>query len=204
MNAENSEQGDLVPLPANTPRHFLQCRWLLWYLKADRGRDWEDCLRQIAVFGTFEEFWALYKHIQPPSELTWGSDYCLFKEGIKSMWEDGSNISWLFWTIPQDFISDRLELSMAFIGEHFEDNVYLICGAVVNVRQNGDKVSFWTRDSFMDDANLRVGQILKAKLGISDAKPIRYEVHKDLSVRTGSMVEPVIVIPTKENWDMRI
>ncbi|KHN78289.1 Eukaryotic translation initiation factor 4E-3, partial [Toxocara canis] len=101
MNAENSEQGDLVPLPANTPRHFLQCRWLLWYLKADRGRDWEDCLRQIAVFGTFEEFWALYKHIQPPSELTWGSDYCLFKEGIKSMWEDGSNISWLFWTIPQ-------------------------------------------------------------------------------------------------------
>ncbi|VDN04731.1 unnamed protein product, partial [Onchocerca ochengi] len=56
-------------------------------------------------------------------------------------------------------------------GEH-------ICGAVVNVRQKGDKVSLWTRDSLKDDVNLRIGQILKAKLEIPDSEPIRYEVHK--------------------------
>lgn len=41
-------------------------------------------------------------------------------------------------------------------------------------------------------------QILKAKLEIPDSEPIRYEVHKDSSVKTGSMVKPRITIPAKE------
>uniref|UniRef100_A0A1I7WQ62 Ovule protein n=1 Tax=Heterorhabditis bacteriophora TaxID=37862 RepID=A0A1I7WQ62_HETBA len=26
-------------------RHPLQSRWALWYLKADRNKEWEDCLK---------------------------------------------------------------------------------------------------------------------------------------------------------------
>ncbi|KHN84057.1 Eukaryotic translation initiation factor 4E-3 [Toxocara canis] len=210
-NAEKSGPEDSPPSHYIVPRHSLQYHWALWYLKADRSRDWEDCLRQVAVFGSVEDFWALYNHIQPASGLTWGSDYYLFKEGIKPMWEDENNVKGGRWLVVVDKqkraqLLDHywLELLMAVIGEQFEDSGEYICGAVVNVRQKGDKVSLWTRDSLRDDVNLRIGQILKAKLGIPDAEPIRYEVHKDSSARTSSMVKPRIVIPMKETRDKRI
>uniref|UniRef100_A0A914D255 eIF-4F 25 kDa subunit n=1 Tax=Acrobeloides nanus TaxID=290746 RepID=A0A914D255_9BILA len=190
---------------APASRHPLQCRWALWYLKGDRTKDWEDCLKQVALFDTVEDFWALYNHIQPASGLTWGSDYYLFKEGIKPMWEDENNVKGGRWLVVVDKQKRNvkldqywLELMMAIIGEQYEEYGDFICGAVVNVRQKGDKVALWTRDANRDDVNLRIGQIVKAKLEIPDSEPIRYEVHKDSSARTGSLVKPRIVIPTKE------
>lgn len=38
-------------------------------------------------------------------------------------------------------------------------------------------MSLWTKDFSKDDANLRIGQILKAKLNIPDSDPMRYEAH---------------------------
>uniref|UniRef100_A0A1I8AK33 eIF-4F 25 kDa subunit n=1 Tax=Steinernema glaseri TaxID=37863 RepID=A0A1I8AK33_9BILA len=183
-------------------RHPLQSRWVFWYLKGDRTKDWEDCLRQVALFDTVEDFWALYNHLQQSSVLNYGSDYYVFKEGIKPMWEDENNIKggrWLVFVDKQKR-AERLdhywmELLMAMIGEQFEEHGEHICGAVVNVRQKGDKVSLWTRDALKDDVNLRIGQILKAKLEIPDSEPMRYEVHKDSCVRTGSIVKPRIVLP---------
>lgn len=45
---------------------------------------------------------------------------------------------------------------------------------------------------------MRIGQIVKSKLDIPDVETIRYEVHKDSSSRTGSVVKPKIVLPAKE------
>ncbi|VDM55958.1 unnamed protein product [Angiostrongylus costaricensis] len=205
-------------------RHPLQSRWALWYLKADRNKEWEDCLKMVSLFDTVEDFWALYNHIQTASGLNWGSDYYLFKEacfskfnqrtcpftmlnlqGIKPMWEDDSNVKGGRWLVVVDKqrrtqLLDYywLELLMAIVGEQFEDLGEYICGAVVNVRQKGDKVSLWTRDASRDDVNTRIGLVLKAKLDIPDSEPLRYEVHKDSSVRTSSMVKPRIMIPNKE------
>ena len=50
-----------------------------------------------------------------------------------------------------------LELLMAMIGEQFEDLGANVCGAVVNVRTKGDKVSLWTRDCEKTEANRRIG-----------------------------------------------
>uniref|UniRef100_A0A914CRK1 Uncharacterized protein n=1 Tax=Acrobeloides nanus TaxID=290746 RepID=A0A914CRK1_9BILA len=60
-------------------------------------------------------------------------------------------------------------------------------------------VALWTRDSTQDDANMKIGQILKAKLGIPDSETIRYEIHKDSAARTGSSVKPHLVIPSTIN-----
>ncbi|CAJ0584030.1 unnamed protein product, partial [Mesorhabditis spiculigera] len=183
-------------------KHALQNRWALWYLKADRNRCWEDCLKQLAVFETVEDFWSLYSNIQPCSALDWGSDYYLFKENIRPMWEDSSNVRGGRWLVvvekrKRQQLLDHywMELMMAMVGEQFEDSGELICGAVVNVRQKGDKVSLWTRDAEQDNVNMRIGQILKAKLTIPATDTLRYEVHKDSSRRTSSMVKPRIVIP---------
>ena len=42
-------------------------------------------------FDTVEDFWSLYNHIEVASKLQIGSDYSLFKKGIKPMWEDPHN-----------------------------------------------------------------------------------------------------------------
>lgn len=189
-------------------RHPLNTRWALWYLKGDRHKDWEDCLKQVSTFDTVEDFWALYNHIQPATGLSWNSDYYLFKEGIKPMWEDPSNVNGGRWLVIVDKQKRQnkldqywLEVMMAVIGEQFEELGDHICGAVVNIRQKGDKVALWTRDAQADEVNTRIGYILKQKLHIPDSECIRFEVHKENSSRTGSMVKPRIVIPSRENAD---
>ncbi|VDN53534.1 unnamed protein product, partial [Dracunculus medinensis] len=190
-------------------RHPLNCRWSLWYLKGDRNKDWEDCLKKVATIDTVEDFWALYNATQSASGLNWNSDYYLFKEGIKPMWEDENNVKGGRWLVVVDRqrraeLLDQywLELLMAMVGEQFEEHGEFICGAVVNVRSKGDKVSLWTRDSMQDEVNLRIGLILKSKLNIPDTQIMRYEVHKDSSVRTGSMVKPRITLPLNGKFDI--
>jgi translation initiation factor 4E len=43
------------------------------------------------------------------------------------------------------------------VGEQFDDLGHYVCGAVVNIRQKGDKISLWTRDSTKEDVNKRIG-----------------------------------------------
>ena len=50
-----------------------------------------------------------------------------------------------------------LEVMMAVIGEQFEELGDHICGAVVNIRQKGDKVALWTKDADVDEINTRIG-----------------------------------------------
>ncbi|CAB3397659.1 unnamed protein product [Caenorhabditis bovis] len=203
---ENETKNEVGIPPQLLTRHPLQNRWALWYLKNDRNKDWEDCLKMVSLFDTVEDFWGLYNHIQTAGGLNWGSDYYLFKEGIKPMWEDVNNVQGGRWLVVVDkqrrsHLLDHywLELLMAIVGEQFEDLGEYICGAVVNVRQKGDKVSLWTRDSSRDDVNLRIGMVLKAKLSIPDSETLRYEVHKDSSARTSSTVKPRICIPAKDH-----
>jgi len=175
-------------------KHPLQYRWVLWYCKQDRSKEWEECLKEVASFDTVEDFWALYNHIQLASGLSWGSDYYLFKEGIRPMWEDTQNVEGGRWLIQVDKsrrneLLDHywLELLMAVIGEQFDDYGEYICGLVINVRQKGDKVSLWTRDATKEDINRRIGQVAKQKLSIMDM--INYEQHKDTSHKSSSMVK---------------
>uniref|UniRef100_A0A7E4UQX0 eIF-4F 25 kDa subunit n=1 Tax=Panagrellus redivivus TaxID=6233 RepID=A0A7E4UQX0_PANRE len=189
-------------------KHYLHSKWVLWFLKGDRQRSWEECLKKVAVLETVEDFWGLYNNIQPASGLTWGSDYYLFREGIKPMWEDPSNIKGGRWLtiIERTKRAERLdvcwlELMMALIGEQFTQVEDDICGAVVNVRQKGDKVALWTRDGTNDDTNITIGHTMRDKLSMSDSESLRYEIHKDASTRTSSIVKPRLLLPDKPKRD---
>ncbi|KAI1722920.1 eukaryotic initiation factor 4E domain-containing protein [Ditylenchus destructor] len=200
------EGSEIANVPSElSSRHPLQTKWALWYLKGDRTKEWEDCLKRVSIFDTVEDFWALYNHILPASSLTWGSDYYLFKDGIKPMWEDESNVNGGRWLVTVDkqkraqkLDTYWLELMMAIVGEQFEEFGDHICGAVVNLRQKGDKVALWTKDATQDDVNMRIGEIMKSKLALPDNELLKYEVHKDASNRTGSSVKPKLSIPAKE------
>ncbi|XP_060529694.1 eukaryotic translation initiation factor 4E1-like [Cylas formicarius] len=173
------------------PKHPLHSCWTLWYFENDKTIRWELNQREIASFQTVEDFWSLYNHIKPASELKQGTDYSLFKKGITPMWEDEANQKGGRWLISLDRRQRANELDkywldviLCLIGEAF-DNSDEICGAVVNIRYKTDKIGIWTADAANSTAVLEIGRKLKERLHIT-LHTIFYEAHKDTKDKTGS------------------
>ncbi len=153
--------------------HSLQNSWTLWFFKNDRTRSWEENQRPIITFTTVEDFWGLYNHIELASRLASGCDYSLFKEGIKPMWEDDKNRRGGRWLINLDkkqrtscLDNFWLEVMLCLIGEAFDDHSTVVNGAVVSVRNKGDKIGMWLGDSSKGDSIMTVGKRVKERLGI--------------------------------------
>ena len=72
------------------------------------------------------------------------------------------------------------------MGEAFEEYTEDICGAVVNIRNKGDKLSLWTRDFSRTDAIMKIGRKLKERLQIPDKIIIGFQAHADTISKTGS------------------
>ncbi|XP_067157825.1 eukaryotic translation initiation factor 4E type 2 isoform X4 [Apteryx mantelli] len=80
----------VVPGPAEHP---LQYNYTFWYSRRTPGRptssqSYEQNIKQIGTFASVEQFWRFYSHMVRPGDLTGHSDFHLFKEGIKPMWEE--------------------------------------------------------------------------------------------------------------------
>ncbi|XP_060528463.1 eukaryotic translation initiation factor 4E1-like [Cylas formicarius] len=190
---ENGGKTEVVDLESPMDfslKHPLEHRWTLWYFESDKNLSWEESQKKITSFDTVEDFWSLYNHIKPASELKTGADYSLFKEGIRPMWEDPANKHGGRWLITFDKkqrntnLVDRcwLAVLLCMIGETF-DNTDEICGAVVNARYRADKVGVWTAHRTNTDVVLDIGRKLKEKLPISDHAVLNYESHEDISMR---------------------
>ncbi|XP_060728317.1 eukaryotic translation initiation factor 4E family member 1c isoform X1 [Tachysurus vachellii] len=219
----NDSPTPVAASPEQYIKHPLQNRWALWYFKNDKSKSWTENLRLISKFDTVEDFWALYNHIQQPSKLGYGCDYCLFKDGIKPMWEDDRNKlggRWLmtlskqqrhndldrYWmeTVSLPFFSEAKALYLHYlcsvlmllyqcvlqllclIGESFDEASEDVCGAVVNVRPKGDKISIWTGNCQNRDAIMTIGQQYKERLNLPIKNIIGYQSHDDTSSKSGS------------------
>lgn len=79
-----------IPTHLLTP---LTTSWCLWYTNATakNAENFENCLIPVGIVSTAEAFWALYSHCIRPSALQKGTDYFLFREGVRPMWEDPAN-----------------------------------------------------------------------------------------------------------------
>lgn len=189
-NSEESPSTEVVP------KHPLQNQWQLWYFRpGPKGSAWEDNLLDVTHFDTVEDFWALYNHIELASNLNSGSDYSIFKFGIRPMWEDIHNKAggrWLF-TFNKKVSTARqidetwLEVLLCLIGEAFGDDSDQVCGAVINIRPKIDKISVWTNDCHNSQAITNIGKILKQRTGY--LQNISYEAHNDTMVKTGSVAK---------------
>ncbi|XP_072383182.1 eukaryotic translation initiation factor 4E-1A-like isoform X1 [Diabrotica undecimpunctata] len=190
---EQKNDNDLeIPMDFSI-KHPLQNAWTLWYYENDRTQAWEKNQKEIATFQTVEDFWSLYNHIKPSSELRQGTDYSLFKKGIRPMWEDDANKRGGRWLLSlekkqrnNDLDRYWLDIILCLIGEAFE-NSEEICGAVVNIRQKGDKIAVWTADARNNAAVLEIGRILKERLHIPSRVTLGYQLHTDTIQKTGSV-----------------
>ncbi|VDI23894.1 Hypothetical predicted protein [Mytilus galloprovincialis] len=98
------------------------------------------------------------------------------------MWEDDVNKDGGRWLInleknkrSTDLDNFWLETLLCLIGEAFEDFSEDVNGAVINIRNKGDKLSLWTRDSRRQDATMKIGRKLKERLRIPNKLVIGFQ-----------------------------
>jgi len=195
QNETKAENNELSLSSELTTKHPLQNQWQLWYLRPEKGKDWKDNLLDVTQFDTVEDFWALYNHIELASHLNSGSDYSVFKQGIRPMWEDERNKAggrWLFTFNKKSTTANRidetwLEVLLCLIGEAFGEDSDQVCGAVINIRAKMDKISVWTNDCKNSAAIIHIGKVLKQRTGYPAS--ISYEAHSDTIVKTGSIAK---------------
>jgi len=190
-NVKINENG--VADPEKIIKHPLQNAWTLWFFKNDKARTWEENQRPIITVTTVEDFWSLYNHIEVASRLPPGSDYSLFKEGIFPDWEDPRNQPGGRWMINVDkrqraecLDTYWLEILFFLIGEHADQHAHQVNGAVVNVRAKGDKLAVWLADASQPDSILRIGKMIKERLGIDPEQTIGFNIHNEEKARPGS------------------
>lgn len=137
----------------------------------------------------------MYSHVKRPSKVDMGTDFYLFKSGIKPMWEDPANER-------GGRITFRLgkhrstkaweELVLAAIGGRLTPNDQ-VCGLVIGVRyinvnkhhhnnnhhqpQGEDVLSIWTRDAQSKEAVASITEAVRAALKLPDHMNLDYKEH---------------------------
>ena len=136
-------------LPTLT-EHPLRSTWNLFYRSpTNKYSDYEKSTIKIASISTVESFWTIYSHLKRPSLLPTVSDYHIFKEGIRPVWEDEANRRGGKWIVRlKKGVADRYweDLLLVIIGDQFVEAGEEVCGAVLSVRSGEDVLSVWTRN----------------------------------------------------------
>lgn len=194
-SSEVTEETLSTMAPELLIKHDLHTSWTLWYYENIKDRKWEDNLVPIITFGTVEDFWAAYNYLEPASNLQIGSDYALFKTGIKPMWEDEQNKPGGRWLISLDKSRGQaqdnldiywLDLMLLMIGEGFGEHGEVVNGAVINRRIKGNKIALWTSDANKREANMHAGRCMKEALQMPPNSSLAFQVHSDTSSRNSS------------------
>ncbi|KAJ3091232.1 hypothetical protein HK102_001250 [Quaeritorhiza haematococci] len=175
-------------------KHPLGSRWTLWFDRLDKKatqRNWDENLRNLITFDTVEDFWAVYNNVIKASELAQGSNYHLFKEGVRPAWEDPANQEGGKWVIPiakskrGNLDTYWLNTVLACIGEALDDDND-VCGIVMSCKKQADRISLWTATANNKDVTERIGRQLKAAVGLPETEQIQFQAHKDAAARNSS------------------
>uniref|UniRef100_A0A8D0R4X7 Eukaryotic translation initiation factor 4E family member 2 n=1 Tax=Sus scrofa TaxID=9823 RepID=A0A8D0R4X7_PIG len=114
-------------------------------------------------------------------DLTGHSDFHLFKEGIKPMWEDDANKNGGKWIIRlRKGLASRCweNLILAMLGEQFMVGEE-ICGAVVSVRFQEDIISIWNKTASDQATTARIRDTLRRVLNLPPNTIMEYKTHTD-------------------------
>ncbi|CAJ0750016.1 24079_t:CDS:10, partial [Entrophospora sp. SA101] len=108
-----------------------------------------SCLQTIGLFNNVQLFCRYFNWVKKPSKLAMNTNFHIFKNKIKPMWEDPANANGGKWVIsiknPQLLDRCWTWLVYALVGEDL-DEADDICGAVMSRRTRGDRIAVWVRD----------------------------------------------------------
>ena len=130
--------------------HPLRSTWTLFYRPpTSKYSDYEKSTIKLASISSVETFWTIYSHLKRPSQLPSISDYHIFKEGIRPVWEDEANKRGGKWIVRlKKGVADRYweEILFAIVGDQFMEAGEEVCGAVLSVRSGEDVLNVWTKN----------------------------------------------------------
>lgn len=148
-NPSDDTAGSSAPLDPNVP-WTLKFTWIVWYRPpTPKNTDYEKSIVPAAKFSTAQELWKVFTHLRKPSSLATVSDYHVFKEGIRPVWEDEENKRGGKWIMRlKKGVIDLYwqELLMALAGDWFAEARDEVCGFVLSVRSGEDVLSIWTKN----------------------------------------------------------
>lgn len=144
-------------------------------------QDYNGSIKKVGRFSTVQEFWGVYSHLKRPSETGHVTEFHLFKEGIRPIWED--SIEGGKWILRlKKGISSRIweALILALIGDQFEAQVGSeICGIVISVRNGEDILSIWNKTAANDQITIRIRDTVKRVLNLPSNCIMEYKAHKN-------------------------
>uniref|UniRef100_A0AAQ4PD62 Eukaryotic translation initiation factor 4E type 2 n=1 Tax=Gasterosteus aculeatus aculeatus TaxID=481459 RepID=A0AAQ4PD62_GASAC len=182
-NNNNNRRKTVCP---GVGEHPLQYNYTFWYSRRTPSRpassqSYEQNIRQIGSVASVEQFWRFYSHLVRPGDLSGHSDFHLFKEGIKPMWEDDYNRSGGKWIIRlRKGLASRFweNIILAMLGEQFMVGEE-ICGAVVSIRFQEDILSIWNKTSNDQITTSRIRDTLRRVLNLPANTIMEYKTHND-------------------------
>lgn len=168
--------------------HPLLREWVMWYDNPGGRRAWNaDRFKQIHEFSTVENFWRMYNNIKAPSEISNGSNYHMFLNGVKPMWEDEFNSRGGKWIVifpkrEKELYNEYwISVLLSVIGESIA-GVEAVAGCVASVRKSQNKIAVWTTDA-SKEVNMSIGRHMREQLmsnpDMWKSCKIEYQQHND-------------------------
>ena len=146
--------------------------------KYDKYDNYAEDIEFLGSFNTIEGFWNIYSHLRRPNDLIGHTDYHLFRNNIKGIWEHDDNVNGGKWMIKlkKGFCSyywERLILSL--IGGQFPLDVV---GAIVSFRNNEDIIHLWNKTADNQDLIHEIRKILSVCLNLPPDTKLEYKKHQ--------------------------
>lgn len=161
--------------------HPTKNAWIIYYRPTtNKNSDYEKSIKPIGRVQSVQAFWTVYKHLKRPSDLPTVSDYHIFKEGIRPVWEDEENKRGGKWIMRlKKGVADRYweELLMALIGDQFAEAGEEVCGAVVSMRLGEDVFSIWTKND--GGRNVKIRETIKRVLNLPADTNLQWRSHDE-------------------------
>jgi len=194
-------------------KHPLESTWTFWYYNDKRDKSWEENLVELGDFSYAEDFWALVNHMELVSKARIGTDFLVFKRGVKPMWEDPRNKDggrWMIKLNTNERVDDKchkawIDLLLTMIGNTVDCSG--ITGAVFNCRAKLDKLSIWleTSNHRRDEKYIMsVGQAFQSIVhdsanGLNFPLPLTFEAHADTQIKSGSDARVIFKLHNFQN-----
>ncbi|ERF74851.1 hypothetical protein EPUS_03235 [Endocarpon pusillum Z07020] len=176
---------------SNNSDHPLRSTWNLFYRPpTSKYSDYEKSTIKLASISTVETFWTIYSHLKRPSQLPSVSDYHIFKEGIRPVWEDEANKRGGKWIVRlKKGVADRYweDLLFAIVGDQFMEAGEEVCGAVLSVRSGEDVLNVWTKND--GGRNVKIRETIKRLLAFPADTNIVWKSHDDSIAQRSALDE---------------
>jgi len=175
-----------IPKVILRPQHQLQSSWSFWFSVGDKNLSWERNQIKICTVSTIEQFWYVTCQLQPPSNISTGHTYSVFRAGVLPDWEDKANVSGGRWMIPcprrerDEKLNERwLDILIMMVGEHMEEYSGLVNGAEACLRKKGDRIEVWMKDVGLMKGVVEIGRRTKERLKLDASRKLRFSIHKE-------------------------